>query len=403
MKSFSVLLICLGMLLIGSSGNAQLFTNFTTTNGLPDNNVNGVAIDHQNNKWFGTQNGVAKYDDVNWTVFTTANGLIDNYINCIAVDNDDHIWAGTDFGVSMYDGTTWTSFTTAQGLVNNQVNFISADLSGKVWFSTIGGLSSYDGTNWTTYTTANGLPNDMTSFVTPDSTSNLWIGTWVGGLAKFNGSTFQVFTTNDSLTSNNISAIAVTGMGEKWIGTFSGISVFDNSDEWIRNYRMADGLYNDYVQDLDFDSDGRLWIGTYADYLQDGAITMFNGTEWTSYTVVDGLIDPQVKRLAIDHSDNIWIATGSGVSRLNNPFTGVSTVSKDKGPGIYPNPADNFIFIDHLSKAGIQILDLTGKIIHSQNLSSSEKKIDIHQLDPGVYFIRMAEGNNTFTQKLIVK
>jgi ligand-binding sensor domain-containing protein len=395
----------LGLLITVSAimASGQTFNNYTTAQGLPDNNVNGVAIDQNNNKWFGTQTGVAKFDGSAWSVYTTAQGVIDNYINCIAVDNDNHVWVGTDIGVSMFNGTTWTSFTTLQGLVNNQVNYISADPDGKVWFSTSGGVSVYDGTNWTSYTSASGLPSDMTSYIAPDTQGNTWVGTWIGGLAKFNGTTFQVFTIDDSLTSNNIIAIALQDNSYKWIGTYSGISVFDNSDHWVRNYRTADGMYNNYVQDMHFDSQGNLWIGMYADYLQDGGITVYTGSHWYSYSVAEGLVNAQVKRLAIDQQDNIWIATGNGVSELINPVTGVTTLKENQGFRIYPNPADKFFRIEHTGSASVEILDLTGKTACSTTLKPEETTVDIRNLVSGIYFLKIKTDNNSSCSKLIVK
>ena len=96
---------------------AQEFTNYTTSNsGLPDNYINGgVAIDQNNDKWFGTGAGVAKFDDDSWTVYTTADGLTDDYTTCISVDVNNNIWVGTDLGANKFDGTSWTSYTSADG------------------------------------------------------------------------------------------------------------------------------------------------------------------------------------------------------------------------------------------------------------------------------------------------
>ena len=51
----------------------------------------------QGNKWFGTDNGgVAKFDDINWTVYTTSNsGLPENDVFSIAIDAEGNKWFGT--------------------------------------------------------------------------------------------------------------------------------------------------------------------------------------------------------------------------------------------------------------------------------------------------------------------
>jgi ligand-binding sensor domain-containing protein len=403
MKNLILFMTCVLITLFSTAVSGQTFTNYTTANGLPDNNVNGVTIDGSNNKWFGTQSGVAKYNDTSWTVYTAANGIIDNYINCIAVDRSDNIWVGTDFGVSMFNGTGWISYTTVNGLVNNQINYIAADLNGNVWFATINGISVFDGSEWTTYTTSEGLPNNMTSYIAPDSAGNVWIGTWIGGLAKFNGATFQTFTMDDSLASNNIISIAIDPSGQKWIGTYSGISVLDNDDNWVRNYTEADGLYNNFIQDLDFDSDGVLWAGMYADYLQDGGVTKFTGSSWASYSVTEGLIDPQVKRLAADHSDNVWIVTGSGVSRWNNPSSGIDPDPVRGVFSLHPNPAENVIHLVHQGKMIVEILDLTGKVLLQSVLPANKEILDIGQLAPGIYLVRGKTAQSLYCIKLVVR
>ena len=59
-----VLSICL---VLGTfSLKAQTFTNYTTANGMPHLNVNCLTEDASGNMWFGTYEGVSKYDGVNW-------------------------------------------------------------------------------------------------------------------------------------------------------------------------------------------------------------------------------------------------------------------------------------------------------------------------------------------------
>ncbi|MCX6269297.1 MAG: hypothetical protein NTW16_18415, partial [Bacteroidetes bacterium] len=62
MKPFFSYLLLIILTLTGSVVQAQQFTNYTTANGLPSINVNGVAVDGNNLKWIGTQAGVARFD-----------------------------------------------------------------------------------------------------------------------------------------------------------------------------------------------------------------------------------------------------------------------------------------------------------------------------------------------------
>jgi hypothetical protein len=83
MKKLFVTVICL--LLLGSLNDLKaqfIQTHYFTGNSTlqSDYVVGGVAVDTNNNKWFGTDQGVAKFDGATWTAFTIADGLPSNII-----------------------------------------------------------------------------------------------------------------------------------------------------------------------------------------------------------------------------------------------------------------------------------------------------------------------------------
>jgi len=69
--------------------------NLYPADGLASYFVYAIAIDAQGNKWFGTSEGVSKFDGTNWTTYTTANGLVSNSIEAIAIDTQGNKWIGT--------------------------------------------------------------------------------------------------------------------------------------------------------------------------------------------------------------------------------------------------------------------------------------------------------------------
>jgi ligand-binding sensor domain-containing protein len=69
------------------------------------NNQCGVRYD------YGEEQGVYRFDGNIWTHFTSEDGLVDNKICAITIDADDNVWFGSyDKGVSRFDGKTWTSY-----------------------------------------------------------------------------------------------------------------------------------------------------------------------------------------------------------------------------------------------------------------------------------------------------
>jgi len=71
--------------------------------------------------WFGTADGVSRFDGQTWTTYTEEDGLADNSVYAIAVDADGTLWFGTADGVSRFDGQTWTTYTEEDGLASNWV------------------------------------------------------------------------------------------------------------------------------------------------------------------------------------------------------------------------------------------------------------------------------------------
>jgi ligand-binding sensor domain-containing protein len=401
-NAISYFLIIL-VVLTGYIVRAQHFTNYTSVDGLPSDYVTGVAVDANNHKWFSTQAGVARFNDTTWITYTTSNGLIDNYVNCIAVDANNHIWIGTDLGVSTFDGTLWTSFTPADGLVNSVVNYIAGAPDGSVWIGTGAGVSHFDGITWNNYTTANGLPNNLISCIAVEQTGSVWLGTWIGGLSKFNGSTFTNYTKTDSLPDNNISAIAIGANNTKWMGTYYGASVFNSTDQWVANYRTKDGLFNNFVMDIDMDSKGTMWFGNYDIYTMDPGLTKKSSTGWRTFNISDGLINAPVKRIAVDKTDHIWVATGAGVSKLTDANAGVGDFSTLR-VAIYPNPATTEIHVDGLKTSGTYtILNMAGKEIMGNPLLKGTNTINVENLKTGIYVIRCTMASGVYTEKLIIR
>ena len=383
---------------------SQTFINYTTSNGLPDDFVTGIAVDTNNVKWASTASGVARYNDTAWTTYTTTNGLIDNYGYCIAVDKSNNVWVGTASGVSKFNGITWVNYTTTDGLIDNNVNYISTANDGSVWFATQSGVSKYNGTTFTNFTTTNGLSTSAISYIAPDATGNIWFCTQMGGISKYNGTTFTNYLKSnvDSLLDDNTFAIGFDQNNNRYVGTFYGVTKLNSSEAWVNNYRQTDGLYNNFVRDIKADAAGNIWIGMFADYNFDGGISWFNGTNWYSYSVAEGLVNTQVTRIALDKYSKPWISTGGGISRFNGNV-GVENISSNPTVEIYPNPVKYVVCINTNDNGYLmKIMNTQGKLVAEKSLLSNESHIDVSGFASGVYYIQLTNKSNSITKKIIV-
>ena len=60
-----------------------------------------LYFDENGNKWFSTNYGVVRFDDVNWSIYDVKSGLTDNRVRSIAFDQSNNTWIGTDNGLCM--------------------------------------------------------------------------------------------------------------------------------------------------------------------------------------------------------------------------------------------------------------------------------------------------------------
>jgi ligand-binding sensor domain-containing protein len=94
-----------------------------------------------------------------------------------------------------------------------------------------------------------------------------------------------------------------------------------------KNYSVLDGLPDNYIQTMEFDNKGNLWIGTSV-----GA-ACFDGKRWQTYTIYEGLPDNNVQCIAIEKNGTIWFATYGGACRFDG-FTWSTYIPIENGSSI---------------------------------------------------------------------
>ena len=98
----TILLFLSSFVVLGQDINLR-FQHITTEQGLSQNTIDCIMQDSRGFMWFGTWNGLNRYDGYNFLVFKSENrqqGLSNNFIYSICEDNDGNIWAGTKNGLN---------------------------------------------------------------------------------------------------------------------------------------------------------------------------------------------------------------------------------------------------------------------------------------------------------------
>ena len=287
--------------------------------------------------WLGTEEGLARFDGVSFTIFDQSNTpeIKNNVILALYVDRKDNLWIGTNDGMNRFKDGRFTSFTTRDGLSNNIVRAFCEDKNGTLWIATDGGgLNAFKEGKFTSYTTKDGLSGNKVMTVYEDREGNLWIGTYEGaGLSKFKDGKFTTFSKKDGLSDHTVWTIREDRKFNLWIGTERGLNKF--SDAKFTRFHPKDGLSSEIVKSVYEDLDGNVWIATFG-----GGLNRFRDGTFTSFTMKDGFSNDIVRTIYEDKEGSLWIGTdGGGLSQVRDgKFTSFTTkqhLSNDSTTTIY--------------------------------------------------------------------
>lgn len=401
-KSLTLLIVLFHISYLG----AQTIDNYTESDGLLSNSVNCVAIDANDNIWFGTNKGLSMFDGSNWTNYNSSNTpeLIDTNIQTITIANNGDIWLGTDFGAYNFNGITWTSYSDTNGLAYNQIYRIDEGPNGDMYFahnSFSAGVSVFNGTTWSSYGTPD-LPFSGVCATSFDSQGNIWFASPLNGIIHYDGTTFTTYSNTDGLVSNYSTDILVDDLDNKWVGTGSGMSVLDATNTTFTNHTKMLILPNpdtlNPVVEIAKDSHNRIWTAIYVGYLTVGGIAMYDGVGWSDWDTSDGIVGENIRGIAIDSQNNIWIATSEGVSMITSvPYTptSIENLATLSVSSIYPNPTYGVINVnyDNLRNnnqdMNLKLFNIKGEVVLEAN---DKTDIDITSFPIGIYILR--NGDN---------
>ncbi|GAA4699514.1 phage tail protein [Phytohabitans rumicis] len=288
----------------------------TTANGLPSNDVRGVAVDADGSSWFATAAGGAVFrPDGTVAVLTTATtggGLASNDVRAVGVAPDGTAWFAHPAGVSARDATgAWQTVTAGpDGLPSNDTRHVLATLDGTVWVATAAGLTRrVPGGTWQAVAETAGARQVAQG---PDGT--VWVATG-SGLARVGAdgtaAMVDLVAAGAGPGTNDTRAVApaLAGTGPVWVATAAGL-VELSSAMTARRHGTGDGLPSDDCRAVLAQPDGTVWVGTPAGLAVRGPDP---AATWRVVSTVDGLVGNAVRALHGPWSAPLrFAATGSG-------------------------------------------------------------------------------------------
>lgn len=411
------------------------FHSITIQDGLSQSTVQTILQDFEGYMWFGTQDGLNKYDGYQMTTYRfnpdDPHSISFSDVRVIYEDKQQNLWVGTHArGMNRFDRDKnrfiryigdpdeWETLST------NTVWAMVEDRRGTFWVGTAYGLNIMDreaGTFHRIFSEPddpNTLSHNQITTLYEDHNGVIWVGT-VNGLNRFNHveetfKRYETFLNGERNTEfGTIRSIYEDKQGNFWIGTENeGLFLMNRDNETFRQYKNQPGnnfsISGNFIFDIIEDSIGNLWLGT-----GNNGLNIFDREREIFYRYQQQGDNPySINNNGIqtlyESSDNIlWIGTFAGgvnfhdlVSEVfahyrnepNNP----RSLSNNMVQAIYQGHDEN-IWIG-TDGGGLNLFDpVTGQFRHfTEPGLSSDVILDIHENEQGLWLGTYGGGVDLF-------
>jgi signal transduction histidine kinase/ligand-binding sensor domain-containing protein/CheY-like chemotaxis protein len=309
----------------GHRSSVLKFQHMTVREGLSFNNVSCILQDRRGFLWFGTFNGLNRYDGCGFKIFLPKeqepNSLSHHLVESICEDRQGMIWIATADGLDKYEPQTGRFFhfrhdpRNPGSLSSNSVKVIYENRAGDLWVGTQNGLNMLDRStgSFTRFLNVPGKPN--------------------------------------VLTDNHITKIIEDRDGVLWVGTIAGINRLDKDLKKVTHYPGSHDKPFGWVRSLLQDSSGVLWAGTEGGlmYKEPGS------SEFLLFKTPAGQNDILQKALILsiyeDRLCKLWFGSLSGLIQWDPGKKNISLIQRHPG---YPDSLNhNVVGAIYQDKQGI--------------------------------------------------
>ncbi len=332
--------------------------------GLTSNTVRNITQDRFGYMWFGSDNGLCRYDGSKISVFRIPENSYNQYVSAMLAC-DEGIYVGNELGVFLFRFDTFL-FERLPLDIHSTVSYLTVDKDSTLWVATTGqGVWRYDTSSKESkhydfpqtynivsqvftdnahqvWTVTNGSIHPVSRLnrlhdkfepVAFSYTGNygalrmlqtrdgrLWLGSWDEGLLSIqqDGRLEQVFSPRKTKMGLHIHTLFESPDDKIYMGCDDGIVCYDPHTRQCHRFTNHESPCNRFVYAIENDTEGGLWIGTFY-----GGVCYFppGGSRFESYTVDNGLSGNVISRFCEDEEGHVWVASDDGGLICYNPAT----------------------------------------------------------------------------------
>ncbi len=313
----SSLTILLGLPVRGAvAADEYYFKQLSIREGLANSYVTSMLFARNGYVWFGTRNGLSRYDRSEFRNFTHEEGVCSSLpsdgVLMLEEDRKGTVWVGTDSGLATWDPMA-DRFDEVLFDGQSVQAYRALETGQSMLFGSIGALYEYDyGTEELRLLRFNTRSDSLfrVSAIARLSEKEILLSTRGDGLWVYELQE-RKFSRWEGCPWKNIVTVFVDSVGRIWVALhFNGVVCYDRSGEQLFRFTAADSdLSHDIVLDL-AQKDGQIWIAT-----DGGGINIFNMADNTlsHLTHIPGdqtsLPANSVVCLCNDLQRNIWAGT----------------------------------------------------------------------------------------------
>ncbi|GGZ25185.1 hybrid sensor histidine kinase/response regulator [Echinicola pacifica] len=314
------------------SSNTVKFKNISLEEGLSQTSVLCILQDADGFLWFGTRDGLNKYDGNQFKVYRygheESNSLSSSTVKSLFQDEQGTLWVGSQNGLNYYipaqDAFQRIKPHVPEKLETNyNVAAITSGGEGSLWMGTNYGLVKYN-TLLHQYEEVSGnkevrelLSQAMIRSIFKTPSASLWIKT-LRNIYYFDPKKDQLTEYEypqglaKEQNDNQLSTIYVDHAGEVWLGIKSGLAKLDSSSQTFRTVEIDGHQITSEVRSIKEDQQGDLWVGTYR-----GLYRINKEKDKLSFYTHDDKIPNSLSQNSVycideDDKGDIWIGTYAG-------------------------------------------------------------------------------------------